>query len=328
MSMTDRLMSRLSPRAQSIFCSLYVLPAVGLAFFIAWVIQVCFTAATYLFISPVARADGCGNILRFVAHALVDRLNPFWHVHLLNPFPMHLNRGANDPTQKIILVMPHLSSADPFLSIRGMRPRDGTWVAKASLFGLPLGGWAMGNADDLPVYFVDKHGKAGPAPAGEKSAGGMPTPFHDGKLTACAAALEEEEEHDKDLDNFDLLPGTTGPMMERARAKLRRGRMLCVFPEGTRSQHAGQHGYLAPFRRGFFDLALEEGALLVPLAITGTDRAWPRRSVLTSPANCYLSFGDVIDAKDFDSSSKLSECVRAELIRRMDAHPDRCSVEQ
>lgn len=149
----------------------------------------------------------------------MDILNPFWHVHVRNSFP--------DPkSHKVILMMNHLSSADPFTSIRAFFPRDGSWVCKSGLFKIPFGGWGLANAGDLCVYFRHKS------------------------------------------ESFETIKGSVGPMMDDARAKLRRGRMLCIYPEGTRNRHP--EGPLCPFRLGFFSLALEEGAVIVPLAVSGS----------------------------------------------------------
>jgi len=51
-----------------------------------------------------------------------------------------------------------------------------------------------------------------------------------------------------------------------------RGYSFLVFPEGTRSRD----GRLGPFRRGGFFLALERGAPIVPITITGTRELMPK----------------------------------------------------
>jgi 1-acyl-sn-glycerol-3-phosphate acyltransferase len=60
--------------------------------------------------------------------------------------------------------------------------------------------------------------------------------------------------------------------LETARAILRRGDALALFPEGTRVRAEG----LGTPKRGAARLAIEAGAPLVPTTITGTEkRRWP-----------------------------------------------------
>ncbi|MFN8502211.1 lysophospholipid acyltransferase family protein [Kouleothrix sp.] len=61
--------------------------------------------------------------------------------------------------------------------------------------------------------------------------------------------------------------------MQLAEQALRRGRLLCLFPEGTRSHD----GRLARAHGGAALLALKSGAPIVPVALTGTPRVFMRR---------------------------------------------------
>lgn len=61
------------------------------------------------------------------------------------------------------------------------------------------------------------------------------------------------------------LPNTEGPeLVEACVERLRAGRWLLLFPEGTRSPR----GRLGPFRRGVAHIALQAGADIVPVVIT------------------------------------------------------------
>ena len=64
-----------------------------------------------------------------------------------------------------------------------------------------------------------------------------------------------------------------------AKRILDEGHVLFVFPEGTRSWD----GTLQEARDGVAALALRTGAPIVPVAIAGSDRVWPRRRKLPRP---------------------------------------------
>ena len=73
--------------------------------------------------------------------------------------------------------------------------------------------------------------------------------------------------------------------METARALLRRGECVVIFPEGTRIRR----GPLAAPHRGVGRLALQSGAMVVPIAVIGTDRV--RRGWRVRPCKVALRFG-------------------------------------
>ena len=79
--------------------------------------------------------------------------------------------------------------------------------------------------------------------------------------------------------------------LETARAILRQGGLLSLFPEGTRVRDPTE---LGEPRRGAARLALETGAPLVPAAITGTDKLFmgpvpkPRRVRLAFSAPIHV----------------------------------------
>jgi 1-acyl-sn-glycerol-3-phosphate acyltransferase len=71
-----------------------------------------------------------------------------------------------------------------------------------------------------------------------------------------------------------------GAVMDEMRAELRRGGSLIIFPEGTR----GEPGAVAPFHSGVGRLAIEFPHVpIVPVLITGAERALPRSSGVPVP---------------------------------------------
>ncbi len=70
-----------------------------------------------------------------------------------------------------------------------------------------------------------------------------------------------------------------------ALALLERGEAVVIFPEGTRHRS----GPLQPPRRGVGRLALESGAPVVPVAVTGTERA--RTGILFRPVRVDIRCG-------------------------------------
>ncbi len=56
--------------------------------------------------------------------------------------------------------------------------------------------------------------------------------------------------------------------------RLKRGEMVLMFPEGTRTRD----GHIGPFRPGFTTLAARSGAGILPVAIEGAHRVWPRKA--------------------------------------------------
>lgn len=264
-------------------CTAYLALSLFLQWLISWLLQMIFIGVSYPFISVDRRADICGHIFRFVSFIGMDLLNPFWGSTVTNSFPEVKPRADGKP-KRVILMMNHLSNADPFVCIRSMLPRDGTWVAKDDLFRNPLGGWAMSNADDLRVVFADKS------------------------------------------SGFETIKGTVGPMMLEAAKKVHRGRMLCIYPEGTRNPNPA--GPLQPFRLGFFTLAIDNDVTIVPLALSGTEKTWPRDSNLLDNATCFFTFGEPVEASKFGSAQELADHVWKIINDLREKHPDRIALRE
>jgi 1-acyl-sn-glycerol-3-phosphate acyltransferase len=71
---------------------------------------------------------------------------------------------------------------------------------------------------------------------------------------------------------------------------LKRGEMVLIFPEGTRSFD----GEIAPFRPGFTALAVRSNAAILPVAVEGAFQAWPRTNRFPGLGRIRVHFGEPI----------------------------------
>ena len=67
--------------------------------------------------------------------------------------------------------------------------------------------------------------------------------------------------------------------LERAAQKIREGKSVMSFPEGTRSRD----GNMRPFKQGMFHLAIKSGVPIVPISIVGAKDIMPKRSLHINP---------------------------------------------
>lgn len=85
-------------------------------------------------------------------------------------------------------------------------------------------------------------------------------------------------------------------MMAQCRATLLAGTSIMMFPEGTRSRD----GALQPFRPGAFELALQTSTAILPIIISGTGEALPKRGfVLQGRHDIGLTVLEPIPVADF-----------------------------
>jgi len=90
---------------------------------------------------------------------------------------------------------------------------------------------------------------------------------------------------------------------------LKRGEMVLIFPEGTRSPD----GEIAPFKPGFGTLAVRSKAHILPVAIEGAYACWPRSRKLPRLGRIRIHYGEPISpeqVQQFDDRELLEEVER------------------
>ena len=76
--------------------------------------------------------------------------------------------------------------------------------------------------------------------------------------------------------------------------------------EGTRT-HTGE---LLPFKKGGFQLAMDAGVPIVPLATVGGLQTLPRGTIFVRPGRYVVSFGEPIDTSSYTNRDDLMREVR------------------
>ncbi|HVB99972.1 MAG TPA: lysophospholipid acyltransferase family protein [Candidatus Dormibacteraeota bacterium] len=95
----------------------------------------------------------------------------------------------------------------------------------------------------------------------------------------------------------------------RAVSQLCQGVSLVIYPEGTRSPD----GRLLPFKRGAFLIAIRAGRPVVPMTITGAERALSKGERWIRPGEIVIRFHPAMDVSGYaeDDRELLRERVRA-----------------
>ncbi|MBE9566662.1 MAG: 1-acyl-sn-glycerol-3-phosphate acyltransferase [Proteobacteria bacterium] len=102
--------------------------------------------------------------------------------------------------------------------------------------------------------------------------------------------------------------------LRRAVRLLREGKVLLVFPEGTRSPD----GRLQELEQGAAFIALSGKAAVVPVGLVGADRLLPKGSLILRPAKLHVRFGPPVDLSDL-RGQRLTREILAQACRQMAA---------
>jgi len=107
--------------------------------------------------------------------------------------------------------------------------------------------------------------------------------------------------------------------LDEAARRIRRGRSLLIYAEGTRSPD----GSLLPFKKGGFVLAIQAGVPVIPLTILGSRSVLPKGSLRIRPGTIGVVVGDPIDPRQYSVEEKeaLMQKVRAAMMEALETGP-------
>lgn len=87
--------------------------------------------------------------------------------------------------------------------------------------------------------------------------------------------------------------------IDTAAVLIRNGKNVLIYPEGKRSTN----GQIARFKKGAFHLAIKSGADIVPVAISGAARVWPKSGKKLKPGIVNVYLGKRIPSTDYKAES-------------------------
>jgi 1-acyl-sn-glycerol-3-phosphate acyltransferase len=101
--------------------------------------------------------------------------------------------------------------------------------------------------------------------------------------------------------------------LDEAARKIREGKSVMTFPEGTRSKD----GKIKAFKQGMFHLAIQSGVPIIPIAIAGSSEIMPKRSLKINAGRITMVIGKPIDVSSYSIETRhiLIETVRNVIVR-------------
>jgi len=92
----------------------------------------------------------------------------------------------------------------------------------------------------------------------------------------------------------------TSAAVDEAIQYLREGTSFLVFAEGTRSRD----GHLKPFKNGTFIMAIESGAMVVPISLVGTQNLMRKGEWFIRKGEMTVKFGPAVDASEYKMENR------------------------
>ena len=130
-------------------------------------------------------------------------------------------------------------------------------------------------------------------------------PIFGGAMRNAGYIEIDRQNHEKALKSLDI-----------AAQKIREGKSVMTFPEGTRSKD----GVIKPFKQGMFHLAIKAGVPIVPVCIIGAGAIMPKRSLRINPGKVTMIIGKPIDVTGYtvEDRAQLIERVRNVIVNNYD----------
>jgi 1-acyl-sn-glycerol-3-phosphate acyltransferase len=128
-----------------------------------------------------------------------------------------------------------------------------------------------------------------------------------GKAMRNAGYIEiDRQNHERALKSLD-----------EAAQKIREGKSVVTFPEGTRSKD----GTVRPFKQGMFHLAIKAGVPIIPISIIGAKEIMPKRSLNVKPGKITMVIGQPVDVSAYtvETRGELIERVRNIIIANIES---------
>jgi 1-acyl-sn-glycerol-3-phosphate acyltransferase len=97
--------------------------------------------------------------------------------------------------------------------------------------------------------------------------------------------------------------------ISEATERLRQGRSIAILPEGTRTKD----GNIGPFKKGGFHMAIDAGAVILPMTINGSYQVLRNGDWKVYPGTIEIAYGEPIPTADYskDDMDALMARVRA-----------------
>ena len=105
--------------------------------------------------------------------------------------------------------------------------------------------------------------------------------------------------------------------LDEAAQKIREGKSVVTFPEGTRSKD----GTIQPFKQGLFHLAIKAGVPIVPITIIGANEIMPKRKLMVKPGRITMVIDKPVDVTGYtiERRAELIERIRGIIVRNYES---------